>query len=352
MDKIKLDIVGKSDISTLSSDEQWSVIGAFADAIKQDAVSADSVIDGEISITTAKRTDVDVIEKKFPGVIKKKNDSVLFDDPEVFRILMEKNFYGTNYISQDFLNTFTGFQNTFYNNPNIVSFEELPLFKNLIMTGNGFSSCVNLERVNLDGIKFRDVNFGECSKIKELDFSKAIFSQNISFQYLLRNCSNIEHVLFPRGVKVTNMFRAFYECSSLEELDVSMLDMSVCTTLERAFESCRRLMELNLSTWDTSACTTISYMFYGTPNIRSLIITPSFFNGFTRDSSPLKEFGVSPVTRWVDTQQISDMLSMLPDLTGFSDGRTASLRLSANTFAQVTSQQVADAAAKGWNVYK
>ena len=126
------------------------------------------------------------------------------------------------------------------------------------------------------------------------------------------NCSSLESLdlsgLDASGA--TDMFYMFYNCSSLESLDLSGLDASSATDMRCMFEGCSSLESLDLSGLDASSATDMSYMFYNCSSLSSLDLSGldtskvtdmrSMFEGCSSLSSldlPLRTWRVTDMRR-------------------------------------------------------
>ena len=98
---------------------------------------------------------------------------------------------------------------------------------------------------------------------------------------------------------VTDMRNMFYNCSDLEELNVSNFNTSAVTDMRNMFYNCSDLKELNVSNFNTSAVTDMSSMFYGCSRLKSLNLFNFNTSAVTdmsemfRDCSGLTELNVS-----------------------------------------------------------
>ena len=111
---------------------------------------------------------------------------------------------------------------------------------------------------------------------------------------------------------MTSMYQMFYNCSSLQTLDVSDWNTSKVTSMERMFNKCTSLQSLDVSGWDTSKVTNMSYIFYDCGSLQSL-----------------------DVSGW-DTSKVTNILSMLSycnKLTTLIGGRTIEEVISNNISA-------------------
>ena len=67
---------------------------------------------------------------------------------------------------------------------------------------------------------------------------------------------------------VTDMSCMFYDCSSLQELDLSSFDTSNVTDMCFMFNGCSSLQELDLSSFDTSNVKNMGSMFDGCSSLQ------------------------------------------------------------------------------------
>jgi len=106
--------------------------------------------------------------------------------------------------------------------------------------------------------------FYNCSSLEELDLSNFNTSKLTNMQYTFYNCTDLT-VLNLSGwntSNVTNMYSAFMNCESLEELDLSSFDTSKVTNMEQLFCRCEYLATIYVSEkWNTNKVTRSSNMF-------------------------------------------------------------------------------------------
>ena len=72
---------------------------------------------------------------------------------------------------------------------------------------------------------------------------------------------------------VTNMSELFYSCSSIQELDVGVLDTSAVKTMEYMFARCESLHTLDLRTFNTSQVTNMGSMFFQSCQLSDLDVS-------------------------------------------------------------------------------
>lgn len=98
--------------------------------------------------------------------------------------------------------------------------------------------------------------------------------------YLFAFYRNVERIEGLEHIKVgdytTNLSRMFFECTKLQELDLSHFNTENVTTMEDMFYYCHALTRLNLSSFNTEKVTTARRMFYGCKSLPTLDV--SHFN--------------------------------------------------------------------------
>ena len=92
------------------------------------------------------------------------------------------------------------------------------------------------------------------------------------------DCESLENIDVSHfdTSNVTNMWGMFYDCESLENLDVSHFDTSKVTDMGYMFKTCRSLKQLDVSHFDTSKVTDMENMFGSCFKLESLDV--SHFN--------------------------------------------------------------------------
>ena len=105
--------------------------------------------------------------------------------------------------------------------------------------------------------------FYDCSALEELDVSKFDTSKVTTMHGMFNNCRLLTKLNVSKfdTSKVTDMYGMFNGCSALKELDVSKFDTSKVTDMASMFCDCRALTELDLSNFNTSNITSLYYMF-------------------------------------------------------------------------------------------
>ena len=175
---------------------------------------------------------------------------------------------------------------------------------------NYCSSMVSDPKIRVQGSDVRAA-FQNCDSLTNLDAKNWNLTQASSFQNCFFNCRNLKTLVNlsnGTGGKLTSMQSAFSSCNSLEELDVSAIDVSACTSLNKmlmdpeqsmgirkiiglekwstanvsnfasVFNGCSYLTELDLSSWDTSKANNYDLTFNNMVRLEKLTLGCGFTN--------------------------------------------------------------------------
>ena len=116
-------------------------------------------------------------------------------------------------------------------------------------------------------------SFREESPIEKVVIETEIVLQNI--QYWFYKCTKLTEI---EGIEkldtsnTTNMSYLFYNCKSLENLDLSSFDTSNVINMSWMFNGCNSLINLDISSFDTSNVTTMDLMFLNCNSLKNLDI--------------------------------------------------------------------------------
>ena len=203
---------------------------------------------------------------------------------------------------------------------------------------NMFSNCSTLLKLDLSSFDVSNINnidsiFSRLSKLQELDLSNWIFSDNITSNFTLKvgltyseslttiklnnvNTSNVSHMnyMFSKLNALKTLDLSYFDTSKV--LDMSrMFDSSISLTnitfgdnfttnkvqnMNYMFFNCSNLQELDLSDWDTSSVSDMAEIFGNTSNLQSITfgsnfvhkqgaITTGMFNGCLSQNRPSDE---------------------------------------------------------------
>lgn len=131
--------------------------------------------------------------------------------------------------------------------------------------------------------------FNECTYLTDLldDASRLITSNVTQLTKAFRNCLSLKELDLSEWntSKVTVFDSMFYRCIKLSKLKLSKWDTSSAVNFISMFEECRELKELDLSGWNTSKVTDFSSMFKGCTSLEKLYI-----DGWTVQKSDMMNY--------------------------------------------------------------
>lgn len=136
-----------------------------------------------------------------------------------------------------------------------------------------FDGCISLEKVDMSHFSTSNVKsvygmFRDCHSLKAIDLSKSVFDlQKAEF---FANCTSLE-TIHMGTLKCVDMYGMFSGLTALKTLDFTgpVSGFEICTNM---FENCTSLEVLDLSMLDTSHAGTMEHMFYGCSNIVSIYV--------------------------------------------------------------------------------
>ena len=158
---------------------------------------------------------------------------------------------------------------------------------------------------NLDGGGMQNMFFN-CTKLENLDLSSFDTSSITNFGKIFYHCTSLKslNVSNFNTSNVTNFYDMFNGCSSLKELDVSGFDTSKAVIMGNMFSGCSSLESLDVSHFNTSNVKTMSNMFsslkcsldlsnFDTSNVDNL---SRMFMYYKNERLDLSSFDTSKVT--------------------------------------------------------
>ena len=141
-------------------------------------------------------------------------------------------------------------------------------------SNNQNPSIISYKVVNMSCLTSTAAMFVACTNLlsENLDISQLNTSNCSSFGSMFENCYslsslNLEHF---NTSKCTSFAYMFYNCKNLTNLKITNFDTSNATSLASMFGYCTELTNLDLSNFDTSNCNNFSSMFLGCKKIENL----------------------------------------------------------------------------------
>ena len=114
--------------------------------------------------------------------------------------------------------------------------------------------------------------FYECSTLEEINLLSFNTTQVTNLSNMFYGCSSLKEINLSsfNTSQVTNMSSMFDGCSSLKELDLSSFNTDKVTNMSWMFYNCSSLKEINLSSFNTSQVTNMSWMFDGCSSLKEI----------------------------------------------------------------------------------
>ena len=115
--------------------------------------------------------------------------------------------------------------------------------------------------------------FYNCATLQNIDLSRFDTSSITDMSYIFYGCTLLENVEISNlnTSKVTQLSSMFCNCSNLKEIDLSSFDTSRCVTLSQFVMNCSKLKKINLSNFDTARTTDFSNIFSGCKELEEII---------------------------------------------------------------------------------
>jgi len=187
--------------------------------------------------------------------------------------------------------------------------------------------------------------FFNCTSLQTLDLSNFDTANVTNMASMFRNCTALATLDLSNfnTANVTTMERIFQGCTSLQLLDLSNFNTENVTTMGFVFNGCTSLQLLDLSNFNTENVTTMEYMFNGCTSLQLLDLSnfntanvtnmASMFRNCTALATlDLSNFNTANVTTMANMFNGCAALATL-DLSNFN---TANVTTMANMFQNCT----------------
>ena len=191
-----------------------------------------------------------------------------------------------------------------------------------------FYDCEELESVEgLDNLDVSEATgmsymFYNCSSLQTIDVSEWDTSEVLDMAYMFYNCSSLQ-TLDVSGWDTSSVFgyqssscmaSMFEGCSSLTYLDVSDWDVSSVVSMDHMFSGCSSLESLDVSDWNVKSVWTVYFMFYNCSSLQTLDVSGWNTTGmryFTSMFEGCSSLGSLDVSGWdtSDAEGTTDMFN-------------------------------------------
>ena len=205
-----------------------------------------------------------------------------------------------------------------------------------MMAGGGGRYYSIIEKLDLSSFNTSNVTnmfkmFYNFSSLKNLDISSFDTSKVTNICEMFAKCSSLTSLDLSsfNTSNVTDMSNIFYNCSSLTSLDLSSFNTLKVTDMSYMFFGCSSLTNLDLSNFNTSSVTDMGYMFYNCSSLITLNLSNfntssvtdmgyMFYNCSSLITLNLSNFNTSSVTDMHHMfSECSSLISL--DLSSFSE---------------------------------
>ncbi len=142
-----------------------------------------------------------------------------------------------------------------------------------------FSGCKNLKTVmlarSLSTVEDMSGLFEECSSLEDVPVSLTNTSNVKHMDRMFYGCTSFTkpYLSFLQTSNVETMKEMFARCENLEELYLDKFDTANVTDMSSLFESCRNLKTVDLSSFNTSKVTNMTDMFFNCQALESVDVT-------------------------------------------------------------------------------
>ena len=128
--------------------------------------------------------------------------------------------------------------------------------------------------------------FYECSSLESMDLSAFNTNNVTNMRYMLYDCFSLKSIDLSsfNTNNVIDMSFMFYKCSSLKSINLSSFNTNNVTDMRSMFYKCFTLKSIDLSSFKTSNVKNMSFMFYECTSLKSIDLS-SFKTKNTSDMS-------------------------------------------------------------------
>ena len=142
---------------------------------------------------------------------------------------------------------------------------------------------VGIENLNTKNVTDMAGMFFDCSSLQNLDLS-SFNTQNVTgMAGMFAGCGNLQSLDLSAFYtqNVTDMSGMFWGCYSLQSLTLSTFNTQNVTSMNSMFWGCDSLQSLDLSSFDTRNVTDMRYMFWSCSNLQSLDLSSFYTQNMT-----------------------------------------------------------------------
>ena len=156
--------------------------------------------------------------------------------------------------------------------PSFGAYAELTSTTNWFRDCKALTTITGIEYLHTDNVTNMDYMFYNCSSLESLDVSHFKTDNVTNMFSLFYNCSRLSKIDVGgfNTSKVTHMGNLFYGCSNIESIDVSHFDTSASTSTSYMFAGCSKLTDIDISSFNTANVTDFRRMFYNCTSLAAI----------------------------------------------------------------------------------
>ena len=164
------------------------------------------------------------------------------------------------------------------------------LVNNVEITKNNNISFEENEEITIKfntNLKSLDNLFYECDTLEEIDLSFLTTDDVINAAYMFYGCNNLKNIIFGDFITTNlyNISNMFSGCEKLDYIDVDIFNNDRIEDISGLFFGCSKLEKINLGAFNTKNVVNMSKLFSGCSSLSSLNIPQTLSFSETRVTS-------------------------------------------------------------------
>lgn len=221
-----------------------------------------------------------------------------------------------------------------------------------------FYGCISLKTIKLKNIDVSNVDnmsdmFKDCYNLTELDLKNFKTTKLKYMTFMFYRCRSLKTLnLSNFDTSAVNSFAdTFANCSSITNLDLSCFNTNNILSLSEMFLGCSNLVDLNMINLNMEKVTDINYMFDGCTKLTNLQFPKNLGRGYlTTQNANYQKYSLDLRNSKLLTHE--SLLSILNNVYDIKSHGVAeqSIKLSSESLAKLTADEIAIATNKGWTV--
>ncbi len=160
---------------------------------------------------------------------------------------------------------------------------------------SGFTNLTTIENINYfntENVTEFDLMFNNCQSLENIDLSLNNMSNGKTFNKMFANCTSLASITLNESIinDVQNTKEMFANCQSLSQINLNHFRTPNLTTTESMFSNCSSLTSIDLENFNTQNVTNAAKMFLGCEVLQTIVFgTECTFASTTNFSQMFKE---------------------------------------------------------------